>query len=44
MRAVLLLITILLAYTTNAQTFKQKEVKRDVAGGTLYGTMLTPKK
>lgn len=43
MKALLLLITALLAYTTNAQTFKQKEVKRDVAGGTLYGTMLTPK-
>lgn len=39
-----LLLFLLLPLITTAQSFKEKEVKRDVQGGSLYGTMLNAKK
>lgn len=45
MKTLLTFSALFLFLLTSAQTtFKEKEVKRSVAGGNLYGTMLTPKK
>ncbi|UPT66614.1 MAG: alpha/beta hydrolase [Sphingobacteriales bacterium JAD_PAG50586_3] len=43
MKKLSILLFILLPLLTSAQSFKEKEVKRDVTGGTLYGTMLNAK-
>lgn len=42
-KSYLYLIIILLPLITSAQGFKEKEVKRTIDGGTLYGTMLKAK-
>ncbi len=42
-KSAFLLLTLLLPIIVSAQSFKEKEVKRDVTGGTLYGTMLNAK-